>query len=44
MFANSFEVIKMVMDMEQKRINHNNLKAINNIKSRKRDLCRRLRK
>jgi len=40
----NFEVVRMVMNMEQKLINHNNLKLINNNKSRKRDLQRILRR
>jgi len=38
------DVFRIVNAMDRKRINHNNLIAINNNKSRKRDIVRRLHK
>jgi len=44
MFGNSFEIFRLVMNMEQKRINHNNLLSLKQNTSRKRDIMKHIRR
>jgi len=43
-FANSFDVIRLVNAMDKRRINHSNLKAITFNCPRKRNLQKRIKK